>query len=504
MNRVERATTVFSKSWPRVALLFAAILLLGTAVWVRPQEKPRDQFDGVRARIRSLMVEQPVPSVAVAVARDGKILWEEGFGWADIEHRVPADPHTMYSLASISKPITATGLMVLVERKRVDLDRPINDYLGDAKLTARVGSVADATVRRVAGHTAGLPLHYQFFYEDEPHRPPSMDETILRYANLVTAPGERYQYSNLGFGILDYVVARASGKTYDDFMREEVFLPLRLTRMSVGIAPGLEKYAAARYNREGQRLPFYDFDHRGGSAVYASAHDLVRFGMFHLKAHLPEQRPILSDAAIEEMQKTGKENYGVGWSASDAQGFRVVTHGGGMPGVSTTLVLVPSERIALAVLTNTSGVPLDGVVQEILRALLPKLPPPPARTPSAPQEFKPDAALVGTWSGTVHTYKGDRDLTLRIEESGTVRVRLTQQLWTLLNQVSFRDGTLNGRFSGDIGTPDASRRPHVIQLSLKLRGDVLNGSAIAMSIPGPRGSNALTYWAEVKKQPEPK
>jgi CubicO group peptidase (beta-lactamase class C family) len=100
------------------------------------------------------------------------VLWEEGFGWADRANRIPATPHTLYSLASISKPITSTGLMILQERGLLDLDRPIDDYLGDAKLTARVGSAADATVRRVANHTAGLPLHYQFFYADQPHRPP--------------------------------------------------------------------------------------------------------------------------------------------------------------------------------------------------------------------------------------------------------------------------------------------------------------------------------------------
>src|SRR5712692_6713027 len=117
-------------------------------------------YSAVRELIRTRLVEQVIPSLAVAVARAGEIVWEEGFGWADRENRVPATEHTMYSLASISKPITATGLMLLVERGQIDLDRPINDYLGDAKPTAWVGDAAGATVRRVANHTSGLPLHY--------------------------------------------------------------------------------------------------------------------------------------------------------------------------------------------------------------------------------------------------------------------------------------------------------------------------------------------------------
>src|SRR5712692_5964075 len=124
-------------------------------------------FSVVRELIRTRLVEQVIPSLAVAVAWNGTILWEEGFGWADRENRVPATEHIMYSLASISKPITATGVMVLEEQGKLDLDRPINDYLGEAKLKARVppgcGDAAYATVRRVANHTSGLPLHWHFF-----------------------------------------------------------------------------------------------------------------------------------------------------------------------------------------------------------------------------------------------------------------------------------------------------------------------------------------------------
>ena len=123
----------------------------------------------------------------------------------------------------------------------------------------------------------------------------------------MTAPGERYQYSNLGYGILDHVITRVSGRSYADFMREEVFQPLGLTHTSVNIGPGLEKHQAIRYGTDGLPIPFYDFDHPGGSAVYASAHDLVRFGMFHLKAHLPDQKAILKDQTIDEMQKATAE-----------------------------------------------------------------------------------------------------------------------------------------------------------------------------------------------------
>src|SRR5262249_2287361 len=90
---------------------------------------PAGEFDAVRERIRRTLVRDSLPSIAVAVSRDGKVLWEEGFGWADREARIPATEHTMYPLASISKPITATALMILRQRGSLDLDRPINEHL---------------------------------------------------------------------------------------------------------------------------------------------------------------------------------------------------------------------------------------------------------------------------------------------------------------------------------------------------------------------------------------
>ena len=123
------------------------------------------QFEEVAASIRSDLTAHALPSLAVAVAREGEVLWEQGFGWADREARRLATEHTSYSLASISKPITATGLAILIERGLVDLDTPIDEYLGAAKLNpgaavlAGESGSAGATVRRAYGvcgrHTQG-------------------------------------------------------------------------------------------------------------------------------------------------------------------------------------------------------------------------------------------------------------------------------------------------------------------------------------------------------------
>ncbi len=472
---------------------------------------PTPALQPVRDLVRRELVERVLPSIAVAVAQRGRIVWEEGFGWADRERRVPATAHTLYSLASISKPITATGLMILAERGLIDLDRPIDEYLGAAKLTARNGDARDATVRRVANHTAGLPLHYHFFPADEPVRPPPMNETIRRYASLVTAPGERFQYSNLGYGLLDHLIARLAGKSYVDFMRSDVFLPLGMNRSSVGIGPGLEEYAAARYRSGSERLPFYDFDHPGGSAIFASAHDLVRFGFFHLKTRLPDQKAILADETLDEMHRptatvpaAGQTSgYGVGWRTDENRsGYVTLGHDGGMDGVSTRLQLVPSAGLVVVVLCNAASDLPRHLADQICAALLPgyqPLEPGSAAQAGPPEPFAPPEDLIGTWTGAVHTYHGELPIRFAFQADGDVHARLGDQLETLLNDACLRDGWLTGRMMGDVGTTDAARRPYVLQADLKQRGAVLNGALIAISPPRVRLGNALSYWAELRK-----
>lgn len=487
------------------------------------KKKSAPNFDRIIDQIKKELVEQSLPSLAVAVAREGELLWEEAFGWADREKRIPATPHTMYSLASISKPITTTGLMLLKERGKLDLDAPMNDYLGEAKLRAWVGDAQEATVRRVASHTSGLHLHYHFFYEDEPYRRPPMDETVRRYGHLVAPPGERYYYSNLGYGLLDDAVSRLSGLSYPDFMRREVFLPLGMTRSSVDIAPGLEEFTATRYGTDGVGYPFYDFDHPGASAVYCSAHDLVRFGLLHLNTLLPDQKAILSPEALGEMQTAvplsddSSSGYGIGWRVDeDDCGYRSISHSGGMGGVSTGLKLIPSEKIAVATLCNAgSGLPFQ-IGDEILGALLPRYAKELKKRKKenelkekSPEEegYRPDPVLIGEWKGIIHTYKGALPFTLRFKEDGDVHAHIDEgwRLTTLVNRPSYKDGIFSGIMAGDLGTDDVNKRRYRLRLDFKPRGDTLTGAVIAVSescgeaAPGKRCGNALSHPAVLER-----
>jgi CubicO group peptidase (beta-lactamase class C family) len=494
----------------RYTLYIHALILLALTAATTADSVARDRWDSVRALIRQTITASSLPSISVAVAKDGQILWEEAFGWADRERMIAATPHTMYSLASISKPITATGLMTLVERGRIDLDRPANDYLGTGKLTGLAGDAKGATVRRVLSHTAGLPLHYQFYYSSNGYPPTSNDETIARYAILVNPPGEVYEYSNLGYGILDHIIARVSGMDYADYMRTQVFAPLGLTRTSVGIGPGLEPYTAPRYDGSQRPIPFYDFDHRGGSAVYSSAHDLVRFGMFHLKAHSSDQQRILKDETIDLMHKpVAPAPYGLGWAVNtDSTGFVGYSHTGGMPGVSTLLSLDPAERLAIVVLTNARSPSVMRIATAIAEAAVPKYAEARKQAsaspqPVAPAAFAPDAGLRGEWTGTLRTWDGEMPLSMVIQPDGDVHVRIGSDPRALLNQVTWRNNNLRGRFAGTIPTSDARRWPHSVLLNLRLRSGTLSGMATAQTTAEPVFF-ALTSYASLTKKPEPR
>jgi CubicO group peptidase (beta-lactamase class C family) len=484
-------------------LLVLCALLAFAASPALAQRAPADPFDGVRAMIEQVMAERGLASISVAAAQGGEVVWEEAFGWANREERIRATPHTLYSLASISKPMSAAGLMILDERGQVDIDRPVDDYLGGARLAGLGGDAAGATVRRVMAHTAGLPLHYQFFYEGAGYAPPLRAETIRRYAVVAHPPGTEFLYSNLGYGIVDEVITQASGRPYEDFMRSEVFLPLGLTHTAVGLPDALAAHAAVRYGPENRPVPFYDFDHAGASAVWSSAHDLIRFGLFHL-GHVPEGgRRILAEETVREMHRRetpeSGAGYGLGWFMEDEVGFRKVWHTGSMPGVSTMLALYPELDITVVVLLNNLARDLRvSISQEIVAALDQGY----ARALEAERSsgageavgsgaggaagFEPPSGLVGEWAGTVRTWEREIPMGITVSADGDVHVSVEGQLETVLNGPGFVNGRLQGRYAGRIPTPDVMRWPlHSVALDLKLEGDRLYGQASAQTEADP-------------------
>lgn len=441
-------------------------------------------FTGARVAIHEMMAAGAIPSISVAVVRNGRIVWEEAFGWADREQRIPATPHTMYYTASVTKTFTTTALMMLHEQKRLDLDRPVNDYLGNAaKMSSPGFDAAGATIRRVATHTAGLTTY-------NPTTPLPITEQIRRYAVAFWPPGERFNYSNLGPIVLEEVVAQVSGKAYGDFVRDEIVWPLGMTRAAFGVPPELEAHAAQRYSAAGGRTP------RADSGIYCSAHDLAMFAMFHLKSHRSDQRQILGDASIDAMQNetvpAGARRYGLGWWTEDRFAFPSIVANGGTLSDQAWLWMAPSEGIAVVVLSNYGNVHTGRIIDEVMSALLPETGQPrtaPAAAGAAPQ----DEPFTGTWTGFVRTERGDVPLALTARDPGDVHVKLGPQHETVLSQARFRGGRLTGVMAGDLGVDGAT----AVRLDLYLRDGALKGAAVTDA--GPQ----LPHWAELERSDRP-
>lgn len=480
-------------------------------------------FDGIRNKIKKAVESGSPASFAVAVAKDGTVVWEEAFGRANRKLSVPATTNTRYAVASLSKPFTALGIMVLIDRGAVKLDDPIIRFLGNIKLTAYEGDAAAVKVRHLLQHTSGLPRHWRNFYADEGETPPKLEETFNRYGILVNQPGAEYLYTNLGYALLAHIIERVSGASFSEFMRKEVFLPLGLTDTTVENAARISRPSAALYNADGESVPFYTADESGSMSVASSIRDVIRFGLFHLKASQPGQKQIIRPAMIDQMaleryavEPSGASDtfYSLGWLGRPKSSYSYynLSHSGDAPGVSALLVIFPDERIAVAALANTRFSELIyTATDDVLDALLPdnkkmRESDPSMKPPTLPP-FKPAEELRGKWTGEIKTSSGTIPALMTFRPDGDVHVKLEGQLETSVNQLQFKDGKLTGRCQGTITTEDAMRHPHQLRLVLRHKGDVLSGTVHAQSSIDAQAKNlpkrdyfALASWMKLAKK----
>jgi CubicO group peptidase (beta-lactamase class C family) len=470
--------------------------------------EPKPDFSAVREFIKTEMgVGSSTPSIAVAVARGNEILWEEGFGRIDGPAGTVATPDTLYYVASVTKAITATALMILSERKQLDLDRPANLYLKTAKLRSPYWNADEATVRRIATHTAGLAT-----YDSREQIPAA--ETIRRYGIVFRQPGDRFDYSNLGFGILGQIIADVSGRSYQAFVHDEVLRPLALKNAWAGATPMSPHPVAPRFSSLLLAFspPLAEPTLPGASVLYCSAHELALFGMFHLKARLPTQKAVLSGAGIDGLQDQavadGDVRHSLAWTINDNQhGYRTLLAQGGTYDSQAWLLLVPSEHIVVVVLANAGDVATGKPIDQILSILLPTYrenlakAAPPVSSGTAPAATAASAAapeFAGRWSGEIRTHRGNRPLAFAITSGGEIEATLGKQTAVKLTNVRVRDNRLTGRMPGDLGIDYAGGSPYELRFELYRHENKLIGSAYTNAVEG-RDGPRLPFWVELKR-----
>ncbi|MHC5540048.1 serine hydrolase domain-containing protein [Singulisphaera rosea] len=450
-------------------------------------------FTQVEVMIRQALAKREIPSMVVALSWEGRIVYERAFGYADLEGKVPATVDTAYRLASVSKPITATGLMVLHQKGLVKLDEPAEQYAKPLGFRSFAGNPSDVTLRHLLNHSSGLSSYFQYAFGDREASVSGFEAAFHRYGTLFHPVGRMMEYSNLGYGLIDFIIAKQSGKSFASFMKQEVFDPLQMTNSFVSTPENPVVQVAKIYDGDLKRLPAVHYNLAGAGNVYSSAHDLMLFSSLHLS---PDQvrAPVLSKENTELMRSNAgsarfhpyfgpSTSYALGWYVqSDDGGYHSMWHEGGMPGASTFLKLIPSEKLAVTALTNVADKNqlIDRVANELIKVVLPSYRPEPLDVTANYKPYEAQADYLGKWKGIIHVQDLEIPCTLTFKPMGNVHIAYGKSDSAKLKEATFR-GIVNGKsfiggFLGDLPSDDIQREPPpILTLHLIREGQVLSG-----------------------------
>ena len=324
----------------------------------------------------NFMAATSVPGISVAVVLDGELVWSEGFGLADLENYVPATPATLFRLGSISKPITATAILQLYERGKLDLDAEVQRYC-----PAFPKKEWPITTRQLLGHLGGI-RHYNSdgkgdISEDSAKHFASMQDSLQIFANdpLVAKPGTTFHYSTYGYTLLGCVLEGAASQKYVDFVKENVFAPAGMIETQEDNFFRVVQHRTRWYHKENsgpvQNAGVLDSSYKiPGGGLISSADDMARFEIAIMADKLlkPSTRTLMW---TPQKAADGSQNgYALGWATGKRLGLSVVGHNGGQQGTSTSIVLAPDRRAGIVVLANMDNVDSDALATETLKIAL--------------------------------------------------------------------------------------------------------------------------------------
>ena len=287
----------------------------------------------------------------VIVAKDNDILFNKGFGSANLEWDIPNSPATKFRLGSITKQFTAAAILLLEEMGKLKIDDPVKKYLPDAP------EVWDKiTIFNLLTHTSGIPNYTNFpEYRKEQYtaHTPKQVVDIFRDKPLDFAPGEKMSYSNSGYIVLGYLLEKVSGETYQDFLQKNIFNPLGMKDSGYDSNSAIIQNRASGYSPGPDGLVNTGYVHMtipfSAGALYSTTEDLLRWeqGLFGGK--------LLSKESLSKMITPYKNGYALGVRTGNFNGHKVILHGGSIEGFNTQLVYCFDDKLAVAVLSNVNG-----------------------------------------------------------------------------------------------------------------------------------------------------
>lgn len=300
------------------------------------------------------------------VVSDGKLTWQQTFGFADLEtKRVPED-NSAFRIASVTKTFTSVAIFQLRDAGKLSIEDSVTEHIPELAKSPDVRAHdAEITIRRLLSHTAGINTHTPVgrpYFSD--NLVPALDEVLdkLELTRTAVEPGTKFKYSNFGFGLLGEIVRRVSGQPAEDYIVEKICEPLGMDSTLFKLTPEIEANAFIGYQRLDYTSDVRKVDHvelrfedpAGG--LYSTPHDLAIWAGFHLSK---EENPVLSLASRAEMREPqdvpaeGREAVCMNWMMNKVEDTAIFSHGGGLPGYATTFCIVPDLGVGAFSLVNT-------------------------------------------------------------------------------------------------------------------------------------------------------
>jgi CubicO group peptidase (beta-lactamase class C family) len=374
--------------------------------------------------------EGGAPGGAVAVVEGSRILLVRGYGYANLERRLPATGSTVFRVGSLAKPVTATAVMQLVEAGRIDLRRPVSAYVWDVSLAAPFGR--PITPFDLLTHTAGFDVRLEGTATDSDSRVLPLGDFLRgRLPPQIRPAGSAISYSDFGYALLGHLVEAQSGERFESYVDGHVFARLGMKASTFRFGPATERRAAVGYQRGpgGFRRALVVHPHIYPAAgLCTSAEDMSRFLLAELNEGRLAGTAILSPPSLAAMHRRqfsmadGVPGSTLGFFEHPAHGQRALVHGGGIRGFVSGLVLWPERRVGLFVVNNGDN---DWIVRDLVydfaRKFLPGTPRPRAQRENG-EPFEPFAGSYRPLTATVDT----------LEKAGTLRhgdVELAATTW---------------------------------------------------------------------------
>jgi CubicO group peptidase (beta-lactamase class C family) len=350
-------------------------------------------------------VKQSKFSGSVLLAKGGKVILAKGYGMANYELEVANTPQTKFRLGSITKQFTSMAVAQLVERGLVKIEDPITKYLPD--FPKEMGD--KVTVYHLLTHTSGIPSFTNFKdYQQIKMNPFSGEKLVawLKDKQLEFTPGEQFKYNNSGYFLLGYLIEKVSGKSYEQYLKENIFEPLGMQNTGYDHNKEVLKNRAAGYTLAGKNLEnaeFIDMTVPGGAgALYSTVEDLYIWD----RALYTEK--LVKKPTLEKIYTPFKSNYAWGWAVDEQNGHKRIQHGGGIDGFNTNILRYVNDDICIIALSNRIPAALNPMSQNLAALLLGEkyeLPKEGAQ-PVARKEIKVDPKVFDAYVGVYDLGQG--------------------------------------------------------------------------------------------------